>query len=89
MSKIFYEYYRKNSKLKGVVVAIDKDTYGWSLCNAKDGFDKEKALTIAYRRAMKASILSNEDRKVYYGKVPYSLRLLFEKIHQRAIKYYN
>jgi len=89
MSKLFYEYYRKNGKLKGVVVALDKGTFGWSLCNTKDVFDKSKAVGIAYNRALKSSLLDSREKAIYYSKVPNSLQPLFQKIQERANKYYK
>ena len=89
MSKIFYEYYRKNGKLKGVMVAMDKDVYGWSMCDSKDLFDKDKGVSIAYNRAIKAASMSPSERDVFYNKVPTSMRSLFSKTIERAKKYYK
>jgi hypothetical protein len=80
MSKVFYEYYRKSDKLKGVVMCIGKDTYGWSMCDSKD----------TYNRALKADTLSKKEKEAYYAKrVPQSLRNLFDKIQDRSKRYYK
>lgn len=89
MSKVFYEYYRKKGKLKGVVMAIERDTYGWSLCSVKDNFDKILGLNIAYNRALKAKTMNAEEKVEYYSKVPKSLIPLLRKIDERAYKYYK
>lgn len=90
MSKVFYEYYRKSDKLKGVVMCIGKDTYGWSMCDSKDTFDKVKGLNIAYNRALKADTLPKKEKEAYYAKrVPQSLRNLFDKIQDRSKRYYK
>ena len=90
MSKLFYEYYRKdNGNLKGVVMAIDKGVYGWAMCSPEDRFSKERGLNIAYNRALKAKELSEEERTEYYSIIPRSLHSLFNKIEERAIRYYK
>lgn len=90
MSKLFYEYYRKdNGNLKGVVMAIDKGVYGWSMCDPKDQFSKERGLNIAYNRALKARELDEEERIEYYSTIPRSLHSLFNKIEERANRYYK
>lgn len=90
MSKVFYEYYRKDDgKLKGVVMAIDKGVYGWAMCNPEDRFSKERGLNIAYNRALKARELDEEERTLYYSTIPRSLHSLFNKIEERANRYYK
>lgn len=93
MRKGFYEYYRKDDgNLKGVVVATGKGILGWSMCNPKDIFNKEKGLDIAYRRAEKAERLdaSNPIKLLaFYDRVPRTLSDLFEKIYDRSIKYFK
>ena len=89
MIKIFYEYYRKNGKLKGVMVAMDKGVYGWSMCDSKDLFDKDKGYNIAYNRAVKADSMSPSERDVFYKKIPTSMRSLFSKTIERAKRYYK
>ena len=68
MSKVFHEYYRKGDKLKGVVMCIGKDTYGWSMCDSKDTFDKVKGLNIAYNRALKADIYQKKKKEATISK---------------------
>lgn len=89
MSKIFYEYYRKNGKLKGIMMAMNRDIYGWSMCDSKDLFDKNKGYVIAYNRAIKAESMSPSERNDFYKKVPTSMRSLFNKTIERAKKYYK
>lgn len=90
MSKLFYEYYRKdNGNLKGVVMAIDKGVYGWAMCSPEDQFSKERGLNIAYNRALKARELDEEEKILYYSTIPRSLHYLFNKIEERANKYYK
>jgi hypothetical protein len=90
MNKMFYEYYRKdNGNLKGVVMAIGKGIYGWSMCDPKDQFSKERGLNIAYNRALKARELNEEERAKYYSTIPHSLRSLFNKVEERANRYYK
>lgn len=90
MNKMFYEYYRKdNGNLKGVVMAIGKGIYGWSMCDPKDQFSKERGLNIAYNRALKARKLNEEERAKYYSTIPRSLRSLFNKVEERANRYYK
>ena len=90
MSKLFYEYYRKdNGNLKGVVMAIGKGIYGWAMCDPKDQFSKERGLNIAYNRALKARELDEEERIEYYSTIPHSLHSLFNKIEERANRYYK
>lgn len=90
MNKMFYEYYRKdNGNLKGVVMAIGKGIYGWSMCDPKDQFSKERGLNIAYNRALKARELNEEERAKYYSNIPRSLRSLFNKVEERANRYYK
>lgn len=90
MSKVFYEYYRKkNGNLKGIVLAVDKGIYGWALCDRKDRFSKGFALFLATTRALKAMRLSPEDRQKFYTKVPQTLKPLFNKIEERAKRYYK
>lgn len=39
----------------GVVVAVGRNQVGWSLCNHKDKFSKERALAMALGRACEGS----------------------------------
>lgn len=90
MKKGFYEYYRKDDNLKGVVVAIDKGIIGWSMCDPKDVFSKEQALKIAYGRAEKALELKGTEKiSEFYHTVPRSLHSLFDKIFERSVKYFK
>lgn len=76
----FFEYYRdEDGNLKGVVLALDKNLIGWSICNKLDRFDKEFGIGIAYRRAIVGS-------KV---KMPAMIRPTYDKVVKRAEKYYK
>lgn len=44
-------YIRQNNKLIGVVVALEKDNIGWSVCRQGERFSKKLALAIAIGRA--------------------------------------
>ena len=76
-------------KRVGVVVAIGDGVLGWSLCNSKDEFDKEKGLSIALHRAHYAGSLSIRGREEIYQKVPDSLIELFEKVNERSSRYFK
>ena len=86
-----YSCYRKFERGKkfGVVVALDKDILGWSLCNKKDKFDKEKGVAIALGRAALASEMSLSERSNYYDQVPQSLVKVFEEMRERSKKYFQ
>lgn len=73
----------------GVVVAIGDGILGWSLCNSKDEFDKEKGLSIALSRAHYAGSLSIRGREELYQKVPFSMEKLFSKMSERSSRYFK
>lgn len=75
----FFEYYREEGQIKGVVLAIDRNIIGWSLCAKGDKFDKDLAFKIAYNRAIIGSKVQ----------IPFRLRPLYDKISERALKYYK
>ncbi len=68
----------------GVVVATGDGIVGWSLCNSKDEFDKEKGLSIALSRAHYAGSLSIRGREELYQKVPFSMEKLFNKMLENS-----
>ena len=78
---------RKNRKV-GVVVAIDADRVGWSMCHttAGDTFDREKGLAIAIGRAehRPVSIIN-----VLSGYVPSSIRMELLSMLERAGRYFQ
>jgi hypothetical protein len=89
-------------KRKGIVVAIDENVLGWSMCNSSlnynsqnnkyevDTFDKAKGLSIALNRAKYAASLNEEDRLEYYElNVPNSLIELFINMQERSEKYFG
>lgn len=94
---ILIEYLRnKKGNRIGVVVAIDKNTVGWSLCNSLDQFDRDKGLYIAIARASKAfDYMKNGDwsiddvKFIYYQKCPHTLKSLLDKMIDRSILYYK
>lgn len=73
----------------GVVVATGDGILGWSLCNSKDEFDKEKGLSIALSRAHYAGSLSIRGREELYQKVPFSMEKLFNKMLERSSRYFK
>ena len=82
--------YKKHSENKiGVMVAIDSDTIGWSLCKKEDIFDKKVGLNIAIGRAMYVSDLSKEEKNIYYQNIPSSLKELFKKMTYRSHSYFK
>lgn len=48
---------------KGVMVALDKDHIGYSLCNPKDRWNKKLGLTIAKNRAEKGIDIEDLSKK--------------------------
>ena len=78
----------ESGKKIGVVVSIDKDVLGWSLCNKKDKFDKDRGLSIALGRAALASEMSLAERIAYYEQVPQSLMYEFKEMEERSRKYF-
>ena len=73
----------------GVVVATGDGILGWSLCNSKDEFDKEKGLSISLSRAHYAGSLSIRGREELYQKVPFSMEKLFNKMLERSSRYFK
>lgn len=75
------EYLRdKNGSPVGVVVALGKEDIGWSLCNKRDRFNKQRALEIAVGRSYKRNI---SDTK------PVTILPLFNKVYARAQRYFK
>lgn len=73
----------------GVVVALEKDQIGWSLCHTTlgDRFDRAKGLTIAISRAEKhpVNIINVLDKE----KVPQSIRGDLLMMIGRADRYFQ
>lgn len=83
---------------RGIVVAVNKNSFGWALCTKSrtwqngyqnDIFDKNKGLGIALSRADKASCLDAEECFEFYNKVPFSLLDIFNKMKERAEIYFK
>lgn len=84
MEKILIEYYRNENGIRqGVVVSTGKNIVGWSLCNKKDKFEKERGIQIALARANKIS----EGGTV--KKTPFTLQPLVDKMLKRSSKYFK
>jgi hypothetical protein len=80
----------KKGNPQGVVVAIAPGIIGWSLCNKKDRFLKEKAIDIAAKRALKALYLDPVSRSEdYYTKIPFTLSELSLIMLERSEKYFH
>ena len=79
----------EGGKKFGVVVAIDRDVLGWSLCNKRDSFDKDKGLAIALGRAALVSEMTTAERSEYYEQIPQSLVKVFEEMKERSRKYFQ
>lgn len=81
------EYIRDNSgKKRGLVMAVlREDGYvgiGWSVCNKKDVFDRDRAWSIAQGRAVNG-------REHLNGHIPSAAADAIEKMFSRASKYYH
>lgn len=75
--------------IKGVIVAIDSDVVGWSLCDKKDKFNKEFGIDLALKRARIASKLSIDGRNSFYCKVPFTLWTDFAEMLERSQHYFQ
>ena len=74
------QYLRKENRVPvGVVVALDKEHFGWSLCNKHDIFDRKLGLKIATNRAMIGS----------HVQIPFTLEEVYFNVYQRAQKYFK
>ena len=86
-----------NNERIGVIVAISVDNIGWSQCNKKDKFDKERGKEIALGRAMygtkkkpafvKVSHIGFVKKKLI-GRVNL-IEMEIEKMRERAKRYYK
>lgn len=84
------QYHRNDDRsLKGIVVALDNGIIGWSLCNRRDKFNKEKGLEIAIRRAEKSSILTPAKLRKYYEAIPQSMRDTSYFVLERSKRYFK
>ena len=87
---ILIKYYRINNRLKGVVVALDKNIVGWAMCHPRDIFNKTKGLNIAISRASYLyQKLGSKGIIYYYSKVPKSLELDVDNMRIRSLKYFK
>lgn len=90
------EYIRdKKNQKKGIVVAglwffgqtvknpERQVKIGWSLCNEKDRFDKERAMTIAVGRAINGKSAEDCDH------LPHTARNPVERMRERALRYFK
>lgn len=86
-------YHRDKQGLRGVVIAIDDDVLGWSLCHKNDKFSKEEGLKRAYKRARLAFRLKNEFNvrviQRFYSRVPQTLKTVFAQQKARSNKYFK
>ena len=90
MSTIYQFIKNRKGNLVGCVLAVDKDQIGWSMCNKRDRFSKDRAIKIAIGRAVNTPI--NKDN-LYYGilhTVPHILREHVEYfVNDRCVRYYK
>lgn len=73
----------KNQKVGFVVAKLDEEgkiIYGWSLCNKRDKFNRERGLEIA---------LGRMDKKPSWLSAPYSVVPHLWKMMDRAKRYYK
>lgn len=86
-------YHRDKTGLRGVVVALDNNILGWSLCHKNDRFDKGEGLRMAYEKAMLAFRLNKKvGAKVLpklYSRVPRTLKDVFDKHQKRSQLYFK
>lgn len=75
--------------IRGVVVALDKDIIGWSLCSKRDVFNKKIGLSIALNRAVKASSMTAYERVYFYNSIPFSLDELTGEMIMRSEEYFK
>lgn len=69
----------------GIIVAIDRNRIGWSLCNKKDQFNKYIGKRIAINRADYYG--TNKD--LLLEEVPDSIREEIIKMYDRSKKYFK
>lgn len=69
----------------GVIVAIDRDRIGWSLCNKKDTFDKQIGLRIALNRAE----FYGTNKSFLLEQIPDSIREEIIEMYTRSEKYFK
>jgi len=82
----------------GAVVAIDAERVGWSVCNKKDVFDKNRAVQIATGRAEVGTAhvqpVRMVNRVVTDGSLTYNVRIdavaeTINKVKSRAAAYFK
>ena len=71
--------------LIGVVVSIDRNKVGWSLCNKKDRFNKERGLKIALNRAE----YYGTNRNFLLEEAPNSIKNEIIEMYDRSEKYFK
>ena len=84
--------YKRNSKGMpiGVVIAIEKDCVGWSLCHEWDTYQKEVGIDHAIRKALSAKRIGRLQRIfMYENSVPNSMADLVDKMLDRSELYYK
>ena len=78
---MIYSYVRDKDRCRiGVVVALNRETLGWSLCHkGLDKFDRDLGLKIAVGRAEKGSYVS----------IPACVKPTISKVQERAKRYFK
>lgn len=83
--KLLVKYVRnKKGHPIGVVVAIDKNKIGWSMCHKDDKWNKEFGKNIAVNRAWEGLTLSKNIEKA-----PLVMSDAITEMYTRANKYYT
>ena len=78
--KGIYEYVKdKHGHRRGVVYAVGKGEVGWSLCNHLDRFNRDLGIKIAQGRAING----------FKDEIPNEVRYTYEKMKDRAKRYYK
>ncbi len=55
---------RKNKHPRGIVIALDSKHIGWSLCNPRDKWNRQRARMIAEARAKKGKHINCAPRTI-------------------------
>lgn len=83
-------YYQPKNVLRGVVVAVDREAVGWSLCHDNDEFSKKKGINMAIGRARRSQTLEKPEKiEAFYNSIPQSLTELYNKMTERSIRYFK
>jgi hypothetical protein len=80
--KMIIGYVRKNRRRIGVFVANSTTSIGWSKCNKKDAFDREKGIDLAKAR-------SSFDQHVVIKMMPRDIAKALPDFQRRIKRYFE